>query len=179
VPKRDLDPLISTRVRLRLLEPGDLPMTLRWRNRDDVRRWFFDDRVLALDDHRAWFERYRERDDDFVFIVEDTSPDRRPIGQVSLYRIDTVMQEAEFGRMMIPDPADRFRGLATEASLLLLHAAFAMWALRRVVLEVYAHNDAALRLWTRCGFQVVSRDERALRMDVTPRTLAPLVSSVS
>ena len=179
MPKPHVEPLTSGRTRIRLLERGDLPMTLAWRNRDDVRCWFFDDRVLALDAHLAWFEQYRERDDDFVFIVEDTSRPPHPIGQVSLYRIDPARREAEFGRMMIPDRANRSRGLASEASLLLLHAAFSRWPLGRIVLDVYAHNDAARRLWSRCGFQIVSRDERAIRMDVTPQTLAPLGSDVS
>src|SRR5262249_62334012 len=88
MPKRSVAPLVSGRVRLRLLEEADLPMTLAWRNRDENRRWFFSSDPIPPDRHRHWFEDYRDRDDDFVFIIEETESLRRPVGQVALYDID-------------------------------------------------------------------------------------------
>ena len=70
--KRPIGPLTNGRVRLRLLEESDLPLTLAWRNDEKNRRWFFSTDVIAAEAHRQWFEQYRHRDDDFVFIVEET-----------------------------------------------------------------------------------------------------------
>ncbi len=69
--KRYLAPLQAGRVRLRLLEEQDLPRTLAWRNQDHIRCWFFSSERLTLPQHAAWFARYRQRDDDFVFIIEE------------------------------------------------------------------------------------------------------------
>ena len=60
------------RIRLRLLEEQDLPQTLAWRNQDHIRRWFFSSERLTPEQHAGWFARYRQRDDDFVFIIEET-----------------------------------------------------------------------------------------------------------
>src|SRR5262245_34000210 len=68
--KRWIAPLARGRIRLRLLDERDLPMTLLWRNQDHIRRWLFDSRVISPEEHRAWFDQYRERDDDFVFVIE-------------------------------------------------------------------------------------------------------------
>ena len=69
--KRHIPPLQAGRVRLRLLEEQDLPRTLAWRNQDHIRRWFFSSERLTPEQHAAWFARYRQRDDDFVFIIEE------------------------------------------------------------------------------------------------------------
>jgi diamine N-acetyltransferase len=70
--KRHIPPWQAGRVRLRLIEAQDLPRTLAWRNQEHVRRWFFDSEPLAHEQHAAWFARYQQRDDDFVFIIEET-----------------------------------------------------------------------------------------------------------
>lgn len=92
------------RVRLRLLEESDLSMTLAWRNQDHVRKWFFHSDIIAADQHRRWFEQYRDRDDDFVFVIEEAETLRRAIGQASIYNIDWAARRAEFGRLLIGDP---------------------------------------------------------------------------
>lgn len=175
--KRRVEPIDAERVRLRLLERADLPTTLAWRNQDHVRRCFFDDRRLSWDDHVAWFNQYERRDDDFVFVVEPAglaelaSAPNRPIGQVALYGIDWQQDAGECGRLILADE-DRSKGLATEATIALLRAAFAVWGLRRVVANIRADNGPSLRLFARCGFGLVSANGDRCRMEATPETLA-------
>ena len=69
--KRHIPPLEAGRIRLRLLEEQDLPRTLAWRNQDHIRRWFFSSEPLTPEQHAGWFARYQQRDDDFVFIIEE------------------------------------------------------------------------------------------------------------
>lgn len=76
--KRHISPQQAPRVRLRLLEEHDLPRTLAWRNQDHVRRWFFFSERLTPEQHAAWFARYRQSDDDFVFIIEEQSSRHTP-----------------------------------------------------------------------------------------------------
>jgi diamine N-acetyltransferase len=164
VMKRAVGPLVDGRVRLRLLEERDLPQTLAWRNQDEIRRWFLSSDLIESAQHARWFARYLERDDDLVFMIDDLERLKRPVGQVSLYHIDWAAARAEFGRMMIGDPDARRRGLARQATALLIGAASA-WGLRELYLECLEHNDAALAVYAACGFAAVSRARGVVRME--------------
>jgi RimJ/RimL family protein N-acetyltransferase len=155
--KRQIPPLAGERVRLRLLEEADLPRTLAWRNQEHIRRWFVHSDVITPEQHRRWFERYRERDDDFVFLIEEAPAARRPVGQVSLYGIDWARRRAEYGRLMIGPPDATGRGLAREATRVLIDYATTTLGLREIELDVVADNAAALALYTACGFRAQDR----------------------
>ena len=162
--KRTLAPLQLDRVRLRLLEEADLPMTLAWRNRPDIRKWFLNSELITPDQHRAWYAQYRHRDDDFVFVIEETDRLQRPIGQISLYRVDAKARRAEFGRLLIGDPAANGQGLAQLATRCLLQAASSMWMLNEVYLEVRAANHPAIAVYAACGFTEVDRNDAVVHM---------------
>ena len=153
MPKRIIDPLVNGRVRLRLLEETDLPITLDWRNRDDNRRWFFWTDVIAPEQHRRWFEQYRERDDDFVFVIEETEVLKRPVGQVSLYHIEWTTGRAEFGRLLMGDPEAKGLGLAKLATSRLVDEALERWGLRDIRVECRTANTRAIAVCAGCGFQ--------------------------
>jgi diamine N-acetyltransferase len=152
IPKDVITPLEHGRVRLRLLEEGDLPLTLSWRNDDDNRRWFFTTDPIALDVHRRWFAQYRDRDDDFVFVIEETETLKRPVGQLSLYRIEWNTGRAEFGRLLIGDPEAKGLGLAQLATACLTDEALDRWGLRELRCECRTINTRAIAVCAACGF---------------------------
>jgi len=162
--KRPVPPFQGGGVRLRLLEEGDLPLTLAWRNQDHIRRWFFTPEVISPEQHRAWFEKYLERDDDFVFVIEETEELRRPVGQVALYRVDWEAGRAEYGRLLIGDSAAAGKGLARRATSLLLREALGRWGLDAIHLEVRADNAKAIAVYDACGFRVTTSESGRLSM---------------
>jgi RimJ/RimL family protein N-acetyltransferase len=164
MPKRSLPPIQNQRIRLCLLEESDLPMTLGWRNQSHIRRWFFHSDVITPEQHRAWFERYVQQDDDYVFVIQELGDILRPVGQVALYHIDWTAKRAEFGRLMIGEPDARGKGSAREATELLVGMALGDLGLQEVYLEMFADNVPALAIYTACGFQVTGRRDNVLRM---------------
>lgn len=164
MPKRHIDPLVHGRVRLRLLEEADLAMTLAWRNQDHIRKWFFHSDVITPEQHRAWWERYQTRDDDVVFVIEETEALRRPVGQVALYNIDWSTGRAEFGRLMIGDSEAKGIGLAHLATVCLVEEALGRWGLGEVYLEVFEANTAAIRVYAGCGFEETARRDGTVAM---------------
>ena len=164
--KRALAPIENERVRLRLLTEADLPLTVAWRNRDDIRFCFIHSDIITPEQHRAWFEKYCTRDDQFVFIIEERQTLHRPVGQISLYHIDREAKRAEFGRLMIGEPAARGLNLAKQATQLLLEAAFGQFELHEVYLEVFEHNAAAIAIYRSCGFQPCGRRDNLLLMNL-------------
>ena len=88
--KRQIGPIAGQRVRLRLLAETDLPMTLAWRNQDHVRKWFVHSDVIPWEQHQRWCAHYFQRDDDFIFIIEETQNFHKPVGQISVYNIESL-----------------------------------------------------------------------------------------
>ncbi len=151
--KRSILPMKADPIRLRLLKRADLPMTLRWRNQDRIRKWFIHSTILTQEQHAAWFNRYLRRDDDFVFIIEETRLLKKPIGQISLYQIDWSRKRSELGRFMIGEEDARGKGFANRAVELLIGFAFRQWKLVEIHIDVFRENVAALALYQKCGFE--------------------------
>jgi diamine N-acetyltransferase len=164
MPKRAIDPIAGDRVLLRLLKEEDLPRTLEWRNQDHIRRWFFHSDVIRPEQHEGWFRRYLERDDDFVFIIEETRDLQRPVGQVSIYNVDWPRRRAEYGRLILGEAAARGRGLARDATRALVDWALGSLGLEEIYLEVFTHNIPAIAIYQRCGFEETARDGRIVCM---------------
>jgi RimJ/RimL family protein N-acetyltransferase len=164
LPKRAIAPLVNGRVRLRLLEQADLPMTLAWRNQDHIRRWFLTSTVIPEERHRAWWQQYRERDDDFVFVIEDTEQFQRPVGQVALYAVDWAAGRAEFGRLMIGDAKAAGLGLAKLATACLVDTALRRWQLNEITLEVRSDNLRAIAIYQACGFTTIGEADGVITM---------------
>lgn len=154
----------SGRLRLRSLTVADLPMTLAWRNQDAIRKWFFHSEIISPEQHRAWFESYQEKDNDFVFVIEEKRVLQRAVGQVSLYNIDWEKKRAEFGRLMIGDSEARGLGLAQEATRILIEFAERELGLREIYLEVYADNLPAIAVYRACDFSIAKTQGGVLYM---------------
>jgi RimJ/RimL family protein N-acetyltransferase len=162
--KRPIPPWQAGRIRLRLLEAEDLPRTLAWRNQDHIRRWFFFSARLTLEQHIGWFARYQQCDDDFVFIIEETGSELRPIGQAAIYNVDWVGGTAEYGRLMIGEADAAGRGLAREATNAVVTLAFEQLGLQEIHVEVIPGNAGSIKLCKACGFEVTGSTEKAVRM---------------
>ena len=172
MPKPHIEPLLSGRIRLRLLDEADLPMTLAWRNQDHIREWFFHADVITPEQHAAWFSGYRDRDDDFVFVIEETESLKRPVGQVALCRVDTTDGRAEFGRLLIGEAEASGRGLAREATACLVAEGFSRWGLREIYLEVKDDNTPAIAVYESCAFRTVARTGGVRQMSVVRSSAA-------
>ena len=151
--KRHIETITRGRVRLRPLAESDLAVTLAWRNQPHVRRWFINSDPLTAEQHRGWFERYALRDDDFVFVIEETEELRKPIGQLAIYNIDWGAARGEFGRILVGEPDAAGRGLAKEATALILDFAFGQLKLKEVEARVMSANAASLAVCLSCGFR--------------------------
>jgi diamine N-acetyltransferase len=151
--KPSLGPIEGERIRLRLLEERDLDRIREWRNREDTRVWFFDPSVVTAEQHHAWYASYLLRDDDFLFVVERRTPGREPIGQASIYHIDTRQGRAELGRVIIGEPSARGTGLSTEVVRVLVHFALRTWRLDEIFSDVIESNLPSRAMLRGAGFR--------------------------
>jgi diamine N-acetyltransferase len=144
-----LSPIVDGDAELRVLTAADLPLTLDWRNHPDSRPWFHSTAPITPDQHAAWFARYLERADDYVFVIEVAG---EPVAQVALY--DVADGTAEFGRLLV-NPQARGRGISHRATQLCLRVADEVLGLTQTHLEVKRDNVRAIRAYEAAGFEAV------------------------
>ena len=96
--KKQVVPLASGNCRIRLLEEKDLENLRRWRNQDHIRVWFVHTDKITSEQQHSWWESYQKRDDDYLFIIEETKEGIGPVGAVSLYHIDWENKRGEFAK---------------------------------------------------------------------------------
>lgn len=166
--KRYVEPIEGEKIILRLLQKEDLPQTLAWRNRPEIRKWFLNSEILSEEKHYAWFKRYRELDTDFIFIILAKELGAMPVGQVSLYNIDWDTSTAEFGRLMIGKPEGQGKGLAKEATQVILSTGFRVFKLNRIYLEVFQENEVAQKIYRDMGFREIGNVNKIIRMEKYP-----------
>lgn len=162
MPKERMKALATARVRLAPLTESDLRMVLDWRNA--ARERFLDSGFVSFEDHRSWFRRYLDRDNDFDFVIWETRALNRPVGRVALYDIDWRSRSAQYGRLVIGDAEALGTGIAREATELLLGHAFKDLGLEEVRLVVLRGNERAIGLYRHCGFKVVKEDAETISM---------------
>jgi RimJ/RimL family protein N-acetyltransferase len=144
--------LQGARVALRELRSEDADFVVAWRRDHVVASQLFSPPPQSVEQHVRWFDAMKSAGDrqEFVITRVDVSPEQ-PIGTTGLSGITTRHKRAEFG-IMIGEATARGQGFATEATRLLLDYAFGALALRRVFLQTFADNEAALNLYKRIGF---------------------------
>ena len=138
------------KINLREIKYSDLPKMMEWRNKDEIRKWFFDETFLTMEKQKHWYENYLKNDSDLMFIIE--TKEGIPIGTIGLQNIDKKNRKAEFGRMMIGEESYLGKGLASAATKALLNFAFDELNMNKIYLFVRADNLRVIRLYERCNF---------------------------
>jgi UDP-4-amino-4,6-dideoxy-N-acetyl-beta-L-altrosamine N-acetyltransferase len=139
------------RVLLRRMCREDAADAVRMRGEPEVQAQLFSERPPTIEEHLRWLTDMEARGDRHEFMIVERASGRS-VGTIGLSHIDRVNRRAEYG-VLIGEPGARGKGLAAEASRLLLAYAFGTLKLRRVYLHVLARNADALRLYRRVGFQ--------------------------
>jgi RimJ/RimL family protein N-acetyltransferase len=141
--------LTGDKVRLRPMEPPDLPHFVEWLADDEVRRWLAEmDKPPTLDEEIAWYERRRSDPDSVMWAIELL--EGRLAGSLEL-RVSEHANRAELG-IVIGDKALWNQGLGTDAVRAVLGYAFTELKLNRVELTTDEDNARGIRCYEKCGF---------------------------
>ena|SRR5579864_443342 len=136
-------------IELRDLQDDDVERLFRWRLTPEVDRWMSDSAPQTLEENRLWFEDFRVDPDRRGWII---TVDGAPAGFLTLTGLASRHRRASWG-WYIGDAAARGRGAGRAAQALGLDIAFDALGLERVVAEVLADNDVALRAQAAAGFR--------------------------
>ena len=150
--------LVGEHIKLRPVEESDLTLLVEWRNNPAIWASFFNKFPLSHTGQRGWYKAVSE-DRSRLFLMIQALDSKEAIGTIGFDRIDPVNQVAEYGNALIALERFKGKGLAREATMLLLEYGFARLNLNRIFLHVLVDNEPATRLYRRCGF----REEGQLR----------------
>ena len=136
------------RTRVRPATTADAPLLVAWHADPDVSR-YWDDETFTLAEMRERLVRPGVE----PYVVEDE--DGAPIGYLQVWSEGG----DEGGIDMFLVPAARGRGLGPDAARAVARRLLGERAWRRVTVDPYGWNEAAVRAWARAGFVPVSEHE--------------------
>lgn len=138
--------IVCDPIKLKPITTEDLEFLRRLRNEN--RRHFLDSNYIASPDQKKWFESYKNKNNDNMFILMNG---KRKIGVGAIYHIDTKNKSAEIGRFVIDQ---KYRGQGYGKILLkkIEQIASGELNLKRLKLEVFADNKKAISLYEKSLF---------------------------
>lgn len=134
-----------------LLE-DDLEMMLAWRNAPVVRQNMYTSHIISIEEHRAWYEKIRERDDSRWFVYEEKNGE--PSGIVYFTDLNKVTRNGFWGFYAAVNAQI---GIGTRMEYDALQYAFKKLNLHKLNCEILASNTKVIRLHDKFGFSIEGR----------------------
>lgn len=134
------------KVQLRRFVKEDIPNKVRWINDENNNQYLHYDLPLNIPQTEIWYENNKYRADRYDAVIEC---DDVPVGLIGLLSISG--GRAEY-YITLGEQEFKGKGIAKEATYLLLHYAFSEIGLQEVYLYTEIDNTSAQRLFERCGF---------------------------
>jgi diamine N-acetyltransferase len=155
--------ICGERVRLRSVEPEDLPRFVAWLNDEEVTQGLMIYLPLSMADEEDWYGAMRKRAaDERPLVIEVREGEVwTPVGDCGFFNIDWRCRSAEVG-IFIGEKRLWNQGHGTEAMRLLLRHGFETLNLNRIMLDVYDTNPRAVRSYEKAGFVLEGRKRQAM-----------------
>ncbi|MCZ2077905.1 MAG: GNAT family N-acetyltransferase [Bryobacterales bacterium] len=132
------------------LAPVYLETVRRWRNRDDIRCWFYDSAIISADAQLVWYyERYLPDPTDYMWVALWQG---KPVGTGALTHVDLVKREGEWSRLMIGEDSARGLGLAGRIAALVRDYGLDTLKLNRIFGSLYTHNRNTMHIDQAAGY---------------------------
>ncbi|MCX6258816.1 MAG: GNAT family protein [Bacteroidia bacterium] len=156
--------LESGSILLRAPEPEDIDLMYTWEN--DTQNWKLSSTLTPFSkftiekyisqSHRDIYENKELR---LIIVLRDGN---RPVGIIDLFDFDPYHQRAGIG-ILVADPSDRKRGIASEALQLLINYSFSVLGLHQLYCNITAGNLASLKLFKKHGFLIAGEKKEWIR----------------
>lgn len=160
-------------IRLRELRAGDAQFMMEWMHDPDIQKCFRKDmlsitfnEVIDFCD-KSIIPNLLKTGDSLHFAIADENDEY--LGTISLKNIDLENSIAEYA--IVTRRKAWGKGIAFEATELILKKAFDTYGLQRIYLNVLADNVAAINLYEKSGFKFEGEFREHLRMGDTRKNL--------
>ncbi len=132
------------------LAPEHLETLRRWRNRDDVRRWFFTSDVIDAYQQQLWYyETYLPDKGDFMWVA---CYNGKPVGTGALTHVDLEKKEGAWARLIIGEDDGRGIGLSHRIAALVRDYGLDVLKLERIYGSLYTVNHVTMHVDMSAGY---------------------------
>lgn len=135
-------------ITIRKFERTDIPKKVEWINNPDNNQFLHYDIPICVETTEKWFDSHMGEDNRYDAVIE---ADGVPVGTIGLLSIDRKNNKAEF-YIAMGEIAYKGKGVAKEASRLILTYGFEVVGLNRIYLFTEVENVVAQKLFERLGF---------------------------
>ena len=131
--------------RLRPVANADVPFIIQLRGNTERSRYLHPI-SLRVEDQLAWLSEYYHRPDDYYFVIERMDNNQAE-GLISLYDIDHIKKQGEWGRwILVPNSL-----AAIESAWLIYQFAFECLKLDQVYCRTVVDNQTVISFHDSCG----------------------------
>lgn len=141
----------NEKIILKPISSEDTENIIRWRNSENVRKNFLDQRMFTVESHTNWLKNMVETGKVEQFIIIDKNSNL-PVGSVFLRDIDYENRKAEYG-IFIGEDSARGKGIGTAAAERVIQYGFEELKLHKIFLRVLAENIGAIKSYEKAGFK--------------------------
>jgi UDP-4-amino-4,6-dideoxy-N-acetyl-beta-L-altrosamine N-acetyltransferase len=142
---------MNTDIYLRPINIDDTENIVRWRNYENVKKYFIYQDTFTKEGHIKWIETKVKTGEVIQFMIIEKKNDR-PIGSVYLKNIDRICRKAEFGIFLGEDDVSG-KGYGYCAAKMILEYAFHKEKFHKIYLRVLADNERAIASYKKAGFE--------------------------
>ena len=136
------------KIEIRKFTEKDIPYKVKWINDVENNESLHYDLPLREDKTLLWYKSIEGREDraDYTITINNN-----PVGIIGLLNIDKKNQKAEY-YVTLGEKEFKGKGIATEASKLLIRKCFSDFKLNKIYLYTETKNVTAQRLFEKIGF---------------------------
>ncbi|MEK6744852.1 MAG: UDP-2,4-diacetamido-2,4,6-trideoxy-beta-L-altropyranose hydrolase [Nitrospirota bacterium] len=148
------------------LDEAQRELVRTWRNRDEIRKWMFTERIIAPEEHRQFIDRLKDGTASAYWMAAVNS---RPSGVVSFQRIDLANRSGYLGIYTVE------QGMGRSIMRQFVRLWFDLLGMQTLRCEVREGNDRAYAFYTSAGFRETGRAVHALEGTDKPARILELV----
>lgn len=139
---------------LRPLGENDIEPLRLLRNRPENRIWFFGSDEITPEGQKAWYARYLQKENDYMFAVFLPEAPEIFAGAVALYGYDAQTDSYEVGRLLLDSKNLPQRGLGVKLISCVCELAGQIWGNIGLRAQVFANNERSLRCFRKNDFVI-------------------------
>ena len=135
-------------ITIRRFERTDIPKKVEWVNNPENNMFLHYDIPICVEKTEKWFDSHLGEDTRYDAVIE---ADGVPVGTIGLLSIDRKNSKAEY-YIAMGETSYKGKGVAKEASRLILQYGLEVLGLNRIYLFTEVENVSAQKLFERVGF---------------------------
>lgn len=135
-------------ITIRRFERTDIPKKVEWINNPENNMFLHYDIPICVEKTEKWFDSHLGEDTRYDAVIE---ADGVPVGTIGLLSIDRKNSKAEY-YIAMGETSYKGKGVAKEASRLILQYGLEVLGLNRIYLFTEVENVSAQKLFERVGF---------------------------